>query len=90
MAPSGPTVMSAAKALGVGIGYSSMCPLVVMRPIWLPWISVNQSAPSYLSALGYPGTESLVGALTASCCQASTGTSTPSPRAAGGGAAVAP
>ena len=45
-APSGPTVMSAAKASGVGIGYSVILPLVVMRPIRLPRISVNQSAPS--------------------------------------------
>ena len=50
-APSGPGVMSAANASGVGSGYSVTLPSTPRRPIALPRDSVNHSAPSEPSAM---------------------------------------
>src|SRR6516165_7471123 len=43
---SGPAVIPVGSLLGVGIGRSKIAPSVATRPMLLPLLSVNQSAPS--------------------------------------------
>src|SRR6185437_6969868 len=45
-APSGPVVIASAPLSAVGILYSVILPVVVMRPILFPFDSANQSLPS--------------------------------------------